>query len=126
MTNWRNNPSVMEKFRAIRLDDTMSDELELAALLDLAVAASGSPPSTETALAAARWDALMDNVSSTSLEPDEIRLHLIGVTLPDLFGPHKVDWSMRTCHDIADKLMARAASGSTGAPSDQPTPETEK
>ena len=91
-----------------------------------AVAASGSPPSTETALAAARWDALMDNVSSTSLEPDEIRLHLIGVTLPDLFGPHKVDWSMRTCHDIADKLMARAASGSTGAPSDQPTPETEK
>ena len=47
MTNWRNDPSVMEKFRAIRLDDTMSDELELAALLDLAVASSGSPPSPE-------------------------------------------------------------------------------
>lgn len=51
MTNWRNDPSVMEKFRAIRLDDTMSDELELAALLDVAVAASGSPPPTPSAWA---------------------------------------------------------------------------
>ena len=43
---WRESPAVMEKFRAIRLDDTMSDELDLAELLDCATAlvAVGAAP----------------------------------------------------------------------------------
>ena len=103
MTNWRNNPSVMEKFRAIRLDDTMSDELELAALLDLAVAASGSPPS-----------------------PTRHQVVLLGAHSGRSIAGALIPATATTLYVRQDEVLAlfdRASSGSTGAPSDQPTPE---
>jgi hypothetical protein len=109
----------MEKFRAIRLDDTMSDELELAALLDLAVAASGSPPSPEKpiewrAIAPMAW--LQRRKGDVSNRP----IMYAGPLDPRIVHDPGELWEWFALYSRktieAYLLAVRASSGSTGAP----------